>query len=456
MKLFRKEPEDLRNALGQCFWIGINGAEFNDSETKKIFDEFQPGGVILFQRNVGTLEQVRQLNSDLQRNSSIPLFIAIDQEGGLVERLHELIGSIPPAMAIAAARNHRLARRIHRSHARLLRSLGFNVNFTPVLDLALTSSDNGLGTRCFSDQPKLVVQCARDVIEGHADASVLICGKHFPGLGDTNLDSHVDLPTVSRSWKRLSREDLYPYKKLLSKLPFIMVNHALYPDKNQKLPASLAKEIVKDFLLDDWNYPGISISDDLIMGAVSRFYNLPEASERALLAGNHMFLICKPEGVVRTFKRLLSRAVHNERLAQMIFRNSSRILQTKFHMLKDTQAEISTAKEIKHLAKYSAAISERAITPLRKQTIGKRPAACTIFLPHTKWLKGEKSSLGADLSKRGSKITEIFYPISLSEEEAINTAGQSQTDWNIVVVTAANRHAGQKRLINELLKKGKR
>src|SRR5262249_12974552 len=160
---------------------------------------------------------------------------------------------------------------------------------------------------------------ARDIIEAHQSEGVLICGKHFPGLGDTNLDSHLDLPTVSRPWKKLMKEDLIPYRKLLDRLSFIMVNHALYRDKNRKLPASLSKEIVTDFLLNEWKYSGLSISDDLIMGAVSRSFGVPEAAERALLAGNHMFLICRPENVVRTFKHLFSRASHDESLSQLIF-----------------------------------------------------------------------------------------------------------------------------------------
>src|SRR4030095_9109012 len=138
------------------------------------------------------------------------------------------------ALALAATRNSRLSRRLHTAHARILRSMGFNVNFTPVLDLALTGHDNGLGTRCFSDDPRTVFRCAKEVIRAHGKAGVLTCGKHFPGLGDTDRDSHVFLPTVPRPWKQVEREDLLPYRKLLDQLPFIMINHALYSEQNKK------------------------------------------------------------------------------------------------------------------------------------------------------------------------------------------------------------------------------
>ena len=326
--------EDLEIALGQCFWIGINGTTVDDPYTKDIFQLFQPGGICLFQRNVESIEQVSRLNAALQKASKIPMFISVDQEGGTVERLHKIIGSIPPAMALAAAQKPAYARKIHESHAKLLRTMGFNVNFTPVLDLALQDADNGLGTRCFSNHPDVVTRFAREVIQAHLSCGVLPCGKHFPGLGDTDRDSHLDLPTVPRSWKQIEREDLVPYKKLLDQIPYVMVNHALYPEKNKKLPASLAKEIVTDFLFKKWKYEGFAISDDLIMGAVSNIYNLADACEKALLAGNHLFLICRPEEVTDVYAKLLRRVERSEHLQNAVYRNTSKILAFKYSRLR--------------------------------------------------------------------------------------------------------------------------
>jgi beta-N-acetylhexosaminidase len=447
---------DLKIALGQCFWIGINGTTLDDPYSKEIFKTFQPGGICLFQRNVESIEQVTKLNSSLQKASSIPMFLAVDQEGGTVERLHKLIGSIPPAMALAAARAPRGAKKIHTAHARILNALGFNVNFTPVLDLAVQNADNGLGTRCFSNHPPVVARFAREVIDAHGRAGVLPCGKHFPGLGDTDRDSHQALPTVPRSWKQIEREDLYPYKKLLSKLPFIMINHALYPEKNSRLPASLAKEIVTDFLLRKWNYEGFSISDDLIMGAVSNLYNLTESCEKALAAGNHLFLICRPEEVVVVFKKLLRRVQRSEKLQQTVYRNCSKILSYKFEFFKQPKRVISIPQEIRRIRKYSESLSEAAITPMRFAPIQKSIQSCTLFYPRTKWLSEGPGNLLQFLERKGIETRAESFALQISDDEGARLAAKSNTEWNVVVVTNPGFHQGQMKLIQDLVRKKKK
>lgn len=456
MTLLKPIPEDLKTALGQCFWIGINGTTMEDEDTIRIFSEFLPGGVVLFQRNVESLDQVRKLNDGLQRKSRIPLLLAIDQEGGTVERLHRVIGSVPPAMALAACGSRRLTRRVHRAHARILRSLGFNVNFTPVLDLALRNADNGLGTRCFGNKTETVIRYAKEVMEAHREGGVLTCGKHFPGLGDTDRDSHFHLPVVSRSWKKMTREDLIPYKKLLPDLPFIMVNHALYPGKNEKLPASLSPEVVRKFLLERWNYPGISISDDLIMGAVSNIYNLTAAAEHALHAGNHLFLICKPEGVVKTFRRLLDRGHRDARLRQEIFRSSSRILSFKFRNLSNRPARIPLQRELRRLESSSAQAARNSITSVRGTIPGRISGDCTLFLPESKWISDQATAHECVPKKWKSRFHLRVFSPKWEAQKMQSLASGSTSDWNVVVVNQASHFTGQQNLVKELLRKGKK
>lgn len=455
MKIFREANGDLQTALGQCFWIGIDGTSADYTSTVEIFKTFQPGGIVLFLRNVESIDQVRNLNAGLQEMSKIPLFIAVDQEGGTVERLHEVIGTIPPAMAFSAARSRRLIHKVHEPHARILKHLGFNVNFTPTLDLALTTADNGLGTRCFSDDPATIAKYAKEVIRAHAKAGVLTSGKHFPGLGDTDRDSHFDLPTVPRSWKQIQREDLYPYKKLLNHLPYIMVNHALYPEMNRELPASLAPEIVRDFLLKKWRYAGLSISDDLIMGAVSNMFNLTESAERALLAGNHLFLVCKPDGVVKTYKRLLSRARANETFRQTIFQNCARVLSRKFAM-RSMETTLNLSREIKSLNKNSQEVAKASMTWLHGKPMSKTPRECTIYLPRTKWIQSERTAVGAYLRSKGCSVQEHLFPIDVSVIEAVSLAGRASGDFNIVVTVNNPRHEGQRALLEKLISRNKR
>jgi beta-N-acetylhexosaminidase len=448
-----KANDDLKTALGQCFWIGLNGNSADEPSTQKIFETFQPGGVILFQRNVRSFQQVRSLNAALQKLSSIPLVIAIDQEGGTVERLHEIIGTIPPAMALVAAGSKTLARKIHRSHARLLRYLGFNVNFTPVLDLALPDADNAIGTRCFSNDPRLVSQWAQEVIEAHFAENVLPCGKHFPGLGDARLDTHVELPAIASPWSKILNEDLSPYKKLIDRLPFIMVNHAIYPEKNDRMPASLSREIVSNLLLQEWNYNGLAISDDLHMGAISNFYNLAEATERAILAGNHMVLICKPEGVIETFQKLLELLDRNPALTAAVLRNSNRILAFKFRRLKGFDRTVDPEREMNRMRDASDLVSQKAVTLRKGLPFSVVPPECTVFLPHTKWLKKGPSALAQHLRSRGSKVTEVFYAMDITESDAREAALNSHTYTNIVVLVNALRFPNQLAIPEELIRR---
>lgn len=450
-----KANEDLKTALGQCFWIGLDGYTADERSTQQIFKAFQPGGVILFQRNVRSLKQVRAFNAKLQNSSSIPLLLAIDQEGGPVERLHELIGSIPPAMALAAAGSKTLARLIHTSHARLLRYLGFNVNFTPVLDLALPDADNAIGTRCFSNKPGVVTEWAREIIQAHTAEGVLPCGKHFPGLGDARLDTHVELPTVTSPWSRILSNDLLPYKKLLDTLPFIMVNHAIYPEKNDSMPASLSREIVSNLLFQDWNYAGLAISDDLNMGAVSSFYNLAEATQRAVIAGNHMVLICKPQGVLEAFEKMLALAEGDSALAGALLRNSSRILAFKFRHLNAARPPVNPALEIRRMREASDLVSRASVTLRKGRPFPEPLKECTVFLPRTKWLKTGPSALTQHLRHRGARVRELFFAMDLTETQARAAAAQSRTSTNIVVLSNTLRFPNQLALLDELVRRKK-
>jgi beta-N-acetylhexosaminidase len=450
-----KSDQYLAIALAQCFWIGLNGTDIKDPETQRILSLFQPGGFILFKRNIKSISQVARFNSDLWKNCLIPPFLAVDQEGGTVERLNEIIGTIPPAMALTASGSVSLAKKLHSVHARILSLLGFNVNFNPVLDLAVGAPGNGLGTRCFSDDPKEITLFASNIIRAYQEQSILPCGKHFPGLGDTNLDSHLDLPVVTRAWKKILKVDLRPYENLLPQLPFIMVNHALYPEINSILPASLAPEIVRDLLLEAWEYDGLAISDDLMMGAVSRAWSLAGAAELAIRAGNHLFLICSPNGVVDTFNELLHRAENDFELARIIRNNASKIVNFKQQKLKKPQNRTSLSSAMREMERLSIMISNRAITKVFANKLPADADDWTLFEPKTKWIQKPGTALARWLRNQGKRVKECFYNIEITEEEAHQLVAQSKTEWNIIVVTGVSNRPGQKALIDTLVSGGK-
>ncbi len=450
-----KSDQYLAIALAQCFWVGLNGTDINDPETQRILSIFQPGGFILFKRNIKSTSQVTRFNSDLWKNCLIPPFLAVDQEGGTVERLNEIIGTIPPAMALTASGSLNLAKKLHSAHARILASLGFNVNFNPVLDLAVGAPGNGLGTRCFSDDPDEITKFANSILRAYEEQSVMACGKHFPGLGDTNLDSHLDLPIVTRAWKRILKEDLRPYKNLLSQLPFIMVNHALYPELNSILPASLAPEIVRDMLLESWDYEGLAISDDLMMGAVSHAWSLAGAAELAIRAGNHLFLICAPNEVADTFKELLNRAENDAELARLIRNNATKILNFKQQKLKKPHNKTSLPAAIREMEHLSDMISNRAITNLFTNQLPLDAVNWTLFEPKTKWIQKTGTALHRWLRNQGKHVKEFLFNIEITDEEAHQLASLSKTEWNIIVVTGISNRPGQKALIEALVSAGK-
>jgi beta-glucosidase-like glycosyl hydrolase len=217
----------------------------------------------------------------------------------------------------------------------------------------------------------------------------------------------------------------------------------------------LAPEIVTDFLLKKWNYQGFAISDDLIMGAVSNIYNLADACEKALEAGEHLFLICRPEEVANVYAKLLRRAMRNERLASAIYRNSSKILSFKYSHLSKLRPKIAAQKEIKQLKKLSEQVSKRAITLLKGETLKTVPHSCTIFYPRTKWLPAEETAISSYLTKHGANVQQEPFTIQIEDPEGVALARKSNTEWNIVIVINPAIHPGQMRLIQELFRRNK-
>src|SRR5271165_1376631 len=203
-------------------------------------------------------EQTHTLLRECQKHVTTPLFACVDLEGGTVDRFRNVLGSAPsPAEVFATG-----SRALFRKHGRVIgencRALGFNVDFAPVLDLALEASRSVMSSRAVSDDPKQVVVYAREFQRGLGDAGVLGCGKHFPGLGEATLDTHHELPSVDKPLRKLWEEDLIPYRTLRRELPMIMVSHAAYPTVTKgRIPASLSKKWITDILRKKISYNGL-------------------------------------------------------------------------------------------------------------------------------------------------------------------------------------------------------
>jgi beta-N-acetylhexosaminidase len=325
-----KSSKELRRQVGQLLVMGFDGTAMSQ-RLRVMLDTFQPGGVILFQRNLEHVEQAHALLSEAQTASATPMFLCVDMEGGTVDRLRDVIAPIPSVADVAACRSKKLSRRHGQLIASEIRCLGFNTDFAPVLDLRLEPSQSVLGSRTVSPKPKQTIAYAREFLRGLGDCDILGCGKHFPGLGEASLDTHAELPAIDKRWKRLWKEDLVPYRKLAKKLPFVMVAHAAYPQViSDNTPASLSKEWMSTILRKKIGYEGLIITDDLDMGGVLAAATIEEAAVATLRAGADMFLICqKEESVRRAFEAVVKRAESDKKFAELIANRYDQVLRVK-------------------------------------------------------------------------------------------------------------------------------
>ena len=293
-----------KREIGNLFFVGFRGTALN-AEVAEFLDELNPGGVILFARNIEDPLQVARLNRDLQQHAyqrrSSGLLIGVDQEGGRVTRLREPFSGFPPALELA--RSDAPDDSVRRSAAVTARELtltGFSVDFVPVLDVLSSSADLAstvIGDRAFGFDPGTVSRLGAIVIDAMRAEGIIPCGKHFPGHGGTLVDSHVDLPVDNRDLTELESSDFLPFRDAVSaRVEMIMTAHVLYPSLDGESPATLSPAIIDRLLRGQIGFDGVVITDDLDMGAVARRHSIAESSVRALEAGVDLLLICnEPE-----------------------------------------------------------------------------------------------------------------------------------------------------------------
>jgi beta-N-acetylhexosaminidase len=282
-----------RSALGQLLLVGVPGVVL-DADTAHLFRKVQPGGFILFGRNIRSASQLRKLIDDLRDLSKVEPIITIDQEGGRVSRL-KLIGNEPPnAQQLRIKGDPALIREHGRLTGELLRLFGFNLDLCPVLDISFDDdADNSLRGRCYGTSVKEVIDFAGAFNEALLQTGILSCGKHFPGYAAATLDPHHEQPRIDRNREELDRIELAIFRAFAHKVSSMMVCHAWYPAFDPvKMPASLSRVIVTDFLVSELNFDGLIMTDDLDMGAIINEVGFATMMERAIMAGNHLAMIC--------------------------------------------------------------------------------------------------------------------------------------------------------------------
>jgi beta-N-acetylhexosaminidase len=356
--------------VGQFFFIGLPGTEV-DSETRELIQEIQPGGIILFGRNIETPEQVRKLLDDSRALVATPLLCGIDQEGGLVDRLREIFPPMPSARAIRQHGDLAGVRTLGRISGELLRMLGFNINFAPVMSIISEERSkltNGLYSRSFGASPGEVLGYTTVYMRGLQGTGVLGCLKHFPGIGAGTVDSHIEMPMVPLSRDDLLAQDLAPYIELFQRaddrVRVVMVSHGGFPNIDIKKgttsgllePASISPGIVTKLLRQELGYDHLVVTDDLEMGAIAKHCEIEQASVKAFAAGEDMLLICAtPETIRRGYKALLEAARENRITEPRMQASLKRIAATKALAQSPTPLDMNglskLAEDIKELNK---------------------------------------------------------------------------------------------------------
>ncbi len=310
-------PASLRRQIGRLLIAGFNGSQV-PVELRSIAREFGLGGVILFSRNVEAPEQVAELCYDAGRlEPDLPLWVSIDQEGGRVARLKAPFTEWPPMATLGRSGDPRLAERFARALAAELKAVGVTLDYAPVLDVMTNAKNPVIGDRALATTADEVARLGATIIRTLQAEGVAACGKHFPGHGDTSVDSHLELPLVEHPPDRLRAIEFVPFRAAVqADVATIMTAHVLVPSLDEDRPATLSRRVVTDLLRKELGYGGVILSDDLEMKAIAHTYAVPDAAVMAIDAGCDGVLICSGDHATQAAAlEALVHAVESQRLS---------------------------------------------------------------------------------------------------------------------------------------------
>jgi len=368
-----KKTKSILGEIGQLLIVGFDGTEMSPP-LRSLLTRLQPAGVILFARNITSGEQTHRLLKECQSCVATRLFTCVDMEGGRVDRFRNVTGPAPSAADVFACGD----RKAYRKHGKIVgescRTLGFNTDFAPVVDLAFEASHEVMSSRAVSADPKDATAYAHEFLAGLRSAGVLGAIKHFPGLGEASFDTHHELPSVQKPWKKLWEADIAPYRVLRRKAPLILVGHAAYPAvTHDRTPASLSKKWITDILHKKIGYRGLVVSDDLEMGGVLKAAPIEEAAVGFIRAGGDLCLICHiEENITRSYEALVKEAERNKKFAQRVKQSVARVLAFKRKSAElKRSAPVPTAAKLEQLSRRLWEFSEE----VRLETIKRQDRA---------------------------------------------------------------------------------
>lgn len=366
----------LEEKIGQMILAGFP-SRYYDEHVDEIVKKYKIGNVILFASNIGSKEEIVKLTTELQegfmKNIKIPGFIAIDQEGGMVTRIYKDATFFPGNMAFAAANVKESTFNEGKIEGEELRALGINMNLAPVMDVNCNPNNPVIGSRSYSDKPEKVAELGIGLIKGLRTSGVIAVCKHFPGHGDTDMDSHVSLPVVNHSIDRLQKVELFPFKKAIEAgIDGILSAHVIFSDfDSEKAPATLSYKILTELLKNKMGFKGLIITDCLEMNAISIYYGSEKAAVMAIKAGADMICISHSKAVEINCVKAIQKAVLegeieesriNESVTKILeIKNKYKLFNNDYPDLKKVETFVG-CKENKDFAKT---ISDKSITLIK-------------------------------------------------------------------------------------------
>lgn len=477
-----KKIEDmtLREKIGQMLLCGFEGTVATD-QLKALIAEHHIGGVIYFARNVEQTGQVAELSEQLQQiaeqSGTLPLWVSIDQEGGMVARITEGVALMPGQMALAAGAigtgaglkdGGDAAYEAALISGKELRALGINLNFAPVLDVNNNPDNPVIGVRSFGESAELVAEFGQRSVQGFQDANVVATAKHFPGHGDTSVDSHLDLPTIKHGQERIRSLELVPFIRAIEGgVDAIMSSHIYFPAfESEKLPATLSKAVLTGLLREELGYEGVIMTDCMEMNAIAEHYGTVAASVTAIEAGADLVLIShrldRQIGAVDAIEQ----AVHEGRISEVrIDASVQRLLALKERRgllvpQSGTAAEVGTAEHCAVAERLSEASitlvkDEQGLLPLKRVRTLAVTVAAAVSSGVDEAYAGP-ASLGAALAERGLDVIDRVLPLAeVGGLKGSVLAAAEEAEQIVIGTYNARFHPAQVELVRALQALGK-
>ena len=464
---------NLKKKIGQQLVVGFDGYEIND-HIKNLIVNYHVGNVILFERNCKTPEQVFNLVQDLQKLSmeynGLPLFVTIDQENGVVNRIFDGITVFPGNMAQTVGATLEETEKIGYFTGVGLRSLGINFNLAPSIDVNNNPNNPVIGTRSFGESAETVAKRGSACIKGLQTAHVIATAKHFPGHGDTTVDSHLALPVVSHDKQRLEEVELYPFKEAIKNgVKSIMSAHIQFPAyEPSDLPGTLSHNILTNLLRKELGFDGIIITDCMQMKAIDDLYGADKATPMAMSAGADLICIShSEEKQISAINEVLRALEDKTLLEERIDESYNRILELKKEydvesFLQTSYAQTKADLYNEEYEKLANEVSEKSITLVRNN--GQLPVNnqdTLIVAPDGRALTGADGlrrtpNFAQYFSTQAKNATALEIGNSPTNEE-IRVATEKAKNKQLVIICTHNAifESQQQMLVNEILKVNK-